>query len=107
LTVDAPACVNQPIFGREFVMLLIILLALLAIAGWLRWPWWTPFAALVVSGALLFWEYNTIVASGAAVGLSPPDWQFIASRFGAALAMQLLAYWLGRGLVHAMGSKRA
>ena len=41
-------------------MLLIVIVLL--IAGWLHWPWWTPFGVFVLLAGLRIWKLNAIGA---------------------------------------------
>ena len=76
---------------------------LLVVAGWPRWPWWTPFGVFVLSAGLLVWKLNTVVdPPPSEAGLAPYPWLAICINFATTLALYLLAYWSGRGVARLM-----
>jgi hypothetical protein len=87
--------------GSQCGMLPIVIL--LVVAGWPRWPWWTPFGVFVLSAGLLVWKLNTVVdPSPSEAGLAPYPWLAICINFATTLALYLLAYWSGRGVARLM-----
>jgi hypothetical protein len=67
----------------------VIAWAALALAGWLRWPWWTPAAALLVVAArdvALFYNLGVPLSS-------VPD---IVPRAALMFLICFVAYWVGR-----------
>jgi hypothetical protein len=81
-------------------MLLIVIL--LVIAGWLRWPWWTPVGVFVLSAGLRIWNLHAI-----GVWQSHEDphtlWLFVGINFATTIILYLLGYWAGRGVARMMG----
>jgi hypothetical protein len=69
----------------------VIVWAVLALAGWLRWPWWTPPAAFLVVAAgdvALFYSFGVPLSSV----------PHIVPRTALMLIVCFVAYWAGRTL---------
>ena len=85
---------------------MLLIVTLLMIAGWLRWPWWTPFGVFVLSAGLRIWNLNAIGA-----GQSNEDlktlWLAVGINFATTLAFYVLAYWAGRAVARMMGRSGA
>jgi hypothetical protein len=81
-------------------MLLIVILLL--IAGWLRWPWWTPFGVLVLSAGLRIWSLSEIGAWQSNADLRTMRLA-IGINFATTFVFYLLAHWAGRGLARWTG----
>jgi hypothetical protein len=67
----------------------VVVWAVLALAGWLRWPWWTPAVAFLVVAAgdvALFYSFGVPLSS-------VPN---IAARTALMLTVYFAAYWAGR-----------
>jgi hypothetical protein len=90
-------------------MLLIAVAAFLAIAGWMRWPWWTPVAAFVLTFALILWSLGVVNDWRREAGLASRPLAEFAVALAAWLALYVAAYWSGRGLrrlISAGGARR-
>lgn len=81
---------------------MLLIVVVLVVAGWLRWPWWTPFAVFVLSAGLRIWNLHAI-----GVWQSHEDprtlWLFLGINFATTLGCYLVAHWAGRGMARMKG----
>ena len=78
----------------------VVTWACLVIAGWLRWPWWTPLAPFVVIATMDAASYSARGGSFADLQLAD-----LAFRYVLMLAAYVATYWAGRAVEHAIRSR--
>jgi hypothetical protein len=90
-------------------MLNYLVCAFLVFAGWRRFPWWTPVAAVGVATPVTLFQLSRLSAWFAQIGLKAPPIQptSVALMLAPTFALWFALYWLGRGAAHLAASRKA
>jgi hypothetical protein len=90
-------------------MLNYLVCAFLVFAGWRRFPWWTPVAAVGVATPVTLFQLSRLNAWFAQIGLETPPIQpiSVALILAPTFALWFALYWSGRGAAHLAASRKA
>jgi hypothetical protein len=75
------------------------------VAGWLRAPWWAPFAVFACTLPIIAWQASKVAENRALLGLAPQSDEAWLIGAMVDLLLYVAAYWAGRGLKRLFAGK--